>query len=83
MWTSTDRGASWKKAKQLTRDSRYNHTYIRKPLDAHTDFYALWADGDTLEPSDSRLYFTNRTGDHAWQLPTHMSTDAAEPEIVA
>jgi len=81
MWTSTDQGHTWKKLKQLTHDSPYNHSYCRKPVEAHPDFYALWADGHGRRPSDSRLYFTNRTGDHVWRLPPKMDSEEAKPEI--
>jgi len=81
MWTSSNQGKSWKKLKQLTHDSRRNHTYVRRPLNAHPDFYALWADGNGREPSESFLYFTNRKGDHVWRLPTRMDVDSAKSEI--
>src|SRR5690606_35710398 len=55
VWTSTDEGATWAMVDQLTAGSRYNHTYVRRPLNAHDGFYALWADGDTLAASESRL----------------------------
>jgi len=80
MWTSDDRGATWTKRKQLTRDSELNHTYVRRPVDAHPDFYALWADGHGRKPSQSRLYFTNREGEHVWRLPVEMEGAAAKPE---
>jgi hypothetical protein len=82
MWTSADRGKTWNKVKQLTRDSQYNHTYPRRPVNAQPDFYALWADGNAREPSPSRLYFTDREGSHVWQLPSHIDGDAAKPEII-
>lgn len=82
MWTSNDQGASWKKIKQLTVKSKYNHTYCRRPLNAHPDFYALWADGHGRQPSESRLYFTNRSGDHVWRLPVKMQGQFAKPQIV-
>lgn len=82
MWTSNDHGATWKKLKQLTHDSPYNHGYCRKPVNAQPDFYALWADGHGRQKSESRLYFTNRDGDHVWRLPVEMTTDSAKPEIV-
>ncbi len=81
MWVSRDRGKSWKMVKQLTRNSQYNHNYVRRPVDAHPDFYAFWADGHARKKSDSRLYFTNRNGDHVWRLPVHMEGESAEPEI--
>ena len=81
LWTSNDEGATWTRVKQLTHDSPRNHTYARRPLNAHPDFYALWADGDAFQPSVSSLYFTNKTGDHVWRLPSEMRDDTAKPEI--
>ena len=82
MWTSADQGKNWKKVKVLTRDSERNHTYVRRPLNAHPDFYALWADGDARKPSECHLYFTNRDGDKVWRLPPKMTEDHARPEVV-
>jgi hypothetical protein len=82
MWTSKDRGATWKKVKQLTHSKTVNHTYARKPVNARPDFYALWADGDTRKPSESALYFTDRDGTAVWRLPKAMSADFAKPEVV-
>jgi hypothetical protein len=81
LWTSPDQGRTWTKVKQLTRDPHHNHTYARKPVHAHPDFYALWADGHAWQPSPSCLYFTNKTGDHVWRLPPVMTDDFARPEI--
>lgn len=82
MWTSRDRGHSWTRLKQLTHNSRFNHTYPRRPVYAHPDFYALWADGDPKKPSESQLYFTNREGGHVWKLPPLMKEDFERPQIV-
>ena len=62
----------WDKEQQITTGSPRNHAYARRPVAAHPDFYAFWADGnpDTLSPS--YLYFTNKSGDQVWQLPYHM-----------
>jgi hypothetical protein len=79
LWTSLDEGATWTRVKQITRDSRFNHTYARRPINAHRQFYALWADGNPLQPSESRLHFTDHDGSHVWQLPTEMEDDAAKP----
>jgi len=78
MWTSNDEGKTWQ-SKPLTTGSPYNHTYARKPVNAHPDFYAIWADGHARQPSESRLYFCNRAGD-VFRLPTEMSTNFAMPE---
>jgi hypothetical protein len=80
MWLSRDRGRSWTRTRQLTRDSARNHSYARAPVNAHPDFYALWADGDAKKPSESSLYFTNRAGSRVWRLPVAMKEDFARPE---
>ena len=82
MWISRDRGASWHKLRQLTRNSPRNHNYARRPLHAHPDFYAIWADGHGRHPSESALYFVNRDGDRVRRLPMEMKEDEAEPEPV-
>ena len=78
-WISVDRGATWRRERVLTHGSAYNHTYVRRPVDAHPDFYAFWADGDPDGFSPSRLYYTNRACDAVWMLPPVMETDLAEP----
>lgn len=82
MWVSQDQGAHWTKTKQLTASSPRNHTYPRRPLNAHPDFYALWADGNARQPSESFLYFTDQSGRHVWRLPATMKDEFAKPEIV-
>ncbi len=81
LWASRDRGQTWRKLKQLTRGSKRNHSYVRQPLNPHPDFYALWADGDSLRPSPSHLYFCTKEG-RVFVLPEHMSSDWAAPEPV-
>src|SRR5690606_151929 len=51
MWLSRDLGETWQRKKQLTANSERNHTYARRPVNAHPGFYALWADGDARQPS--------------------------------
>ncbi|MBE7173610.1 MAG: BNR-4 repeat-containing protein [Williamsia sp.] len=78
LWESRDEGKSWKKTKQLTRHSPYNHGYARRPLNAHPDFYSLWADGSPDNISPSRLYFCNKQGE-VWVLPYDMKEEFAKP----
>lgn len=82
MWTSRDRGATWRKIRQLTHSAARNHSYAKSPVGAQPDFYALWADGDTRKPSGSSLYFTDRQGTAVWRLPVEMKGDSASPERV-
>jgi hypothetical protein len=81
MWTSHDEGQSWTRVKQLTHDSKLNHTYPRRPVDANSQFYSLWADGNPLERSDSQLYFMDRDGTHVWRLPARMDGEFAKPDV--
>jgi hypothetical protein len=69
--------------RQLTRNSPFNHTFARRPFDAHPDFYALWADGHGREPSLSSLYFTDQKGTHVWRLPEKMDSDFAAPVAIS
>ncbi len=80
-WVSKDDGVTWKKTRALTAGSRFNHTYVRRPLNAHPDFYALWADGDALGESESRLYFANEKGE-VFRLPVEMKAEFERPEKV-
>ena len=81
MWVSRDRGATWAKVRQLTSDSPFNHTYVRRPVNAHDGFYAFWADGHGREPSASSLYFCTKTGE-MFRLPRRMTEEFAAPERV-
>jgi hypothetical protein len=82
IWTSKDHGRSWKKAKQITEGSKYNHTYVRSVVNRHPDFYALWADGHGRKPSPSRIYFCTRDG-KVYRLPEKMVGNFKKPELVS
>ena len=79
VWLSEDAGMNWRKTRDVTANSPRNHSYARRPVQAHPDFYAFWADGNPDEPSDSRLYFSNRDGDIVRMLPAEMTEDFATP----
>jgi len=82
MWTSDDEGRSWKMVRRLTRGSARNHTYARRPVDAHPDFYAFWADGHGRRPSESCLYFCTADG-AVRRMPAEMPDDFAPAEVVS
>lgn len=81
MWETKNQGKTWKKLKVLTQNSIYNHTYARRPINAHPDFYAFWADGDGRKPSESRLYFCDSKG-NVYQLPTVINDEFTKPELI-
>lgn len=68
MWVSGNRGNTWTRARQLTKNSIYNHAYVRRPVNAHPGFYGFWADGHGRQQSESRFYFCNKKGD-VYMLP--------------
>lgn len=81
LWESLDQGNTWNRIRNLTAGSPYNHGYCRRPIRAHPQFYAFWADGHARRLSESRLYFCDREG-NVYRLPPHMETDFARPELV-
>ncbi|MEX0927876.1 MAG: BNR-4 repeat-containing protein [Balneolales bacterium] len=83
VWETTDPDREWWQLKQrVTRDSPYNHGYMRRPHNPVDPFFAIWADSDSEERSISRLYFTNSTGDSLFKLPYTFEGDYAEPLLL-
>ncbi len=78
LWQSNDEGVTWKKIKDITHNSSRNHSYARRPLFAHPDFYGFWADGNADKFSESKLYFYNKKGE-VWVLPYDMGKDFERP----
>lgn len=81
-WVTRDEGRTWTRERALTAGSAFNHSYVRRPLNAHPDFAAFWADGDPTKPSPSRLYFANADGTRVWRLPYAMTEEFAKPEAL-
>lgn len=79
MWESTDRGRNWEKVQDITKDSPYNHGYVRRPLNAADPFYGFWADGNPERITRSRLYFTDSKG-KVFILPYEMTEEWMKPE---
>ncbi|HNQ90528.1 MAG TPA: BNR-4 repeat-containing protein [Verrucomicrobiota bacterium] len=79
LWVSRDKGQTWSMRRQVTRDSQFNHAYVRRALNARDPFCVFWADGDPNQLSVSRLYFGDSTGVHYWQLPYDMPGESATP----
>lgn len=81
-WITHDEGRTWTRERTLTAGSEFNHSYVRRPLHAHPDFAAFWADGDPGRLTKSHLYFVNADGTRVWRLPYDMTGDFAKPEEV-
>ncbi|MEX0885322.1 MAG: BNR-4 repeat-containing protein [Phycisphaeraceae bacterium] len=82
MWVSDDQGTTWRKTRQLTANSVYNHAYVRRPVNAHREFYGYWSDGDPDAFSPSRLHFVDQQGERVRRLPNEMTAAAQPPEVV-
>ncbi len=82
-WASKDDGKSWTKQLDMTHGSSLNHNYVRRPVNAHEDFYAFWADGNPDQFSRCNLYFADKTGQKVRQLPYDMTTEFAEPKLAS
>lgn len=72
LYTSSDSGQSWNKTRCITSESRYNNSFVRRPVGAHKDFSAFWADGDPCMISESNLYFTGIKSEKVWRMPYEM-----------
>lgn len=81
VWESTDSGSTWQKVKQLTANSPKNHTYVRRPVNVHPEFYGIWADGNCRQPSTSSLYFCNKDG-NVFKLPEKTTEAVFLPSII-
>jgi hypothetical protein len=79
IWESNDAGDTWHMRTQLTSNSRYNHSYARRPVNAHKDFYAFWADGHADCLSRSTFYFSTKRGT-VFQLPYSMDLPFIKPQ---
>jgi hypothetical protein len=78
IWQSTDKGKTWKKLKTITANSKFSHSYVRRPLNYKDPFCFFWADGHSHNFSKSNLYFGNFKGE-IWKLPHTMSGDHERP----
>jgi hypothetical protein len=73
IWVSNDAGETWRQQSTLTENSPRNHTYARRPVNAHPGFYTYWADGHGRQASESRLYFYDSERGAVVSLPPKMS----------
>ncbi len=78
LWRSRDRGRAWVKQRVLVNDPAHNHTYARRPLNAHDGFAMLWAAADAHHPSCSSLHFCDVDG-AVWRMPVAVDQDFVEP----
>lgn len=81
VYESSDKGKSWIKKKQITKNSAFNHSYPRKTVNAQAGFLAIWADGHGRKVSESSMYFCNKKG-NVFRLPRMMVADLESPQQV-
>jgi len=81
-WSTSNDSKTWKKTRDVTEASLLNHSYVRRPVNAHKDFYAFWADGDADKFSESHLYFSDRKGNKVWELPYEMIANLERPSKI-
>mgnify|MGYP003631377163 CR=1 FL=1 len=72
----------WQLKRQVTRNSPFNHGYVRRPHNPKDPFFAMWADSDPKKSSISRIFFSNSRGDRVYMLPYEMDEDFAEPILL-
>lgn len=79
---SRDEGTTWIKIRNITNKSLRNHSYVRRPVNAHKDFYSFRADGDADKFSESHLWFSNKSGRKVFELPYKMESNFQKPERI-
>ncbi|WP_299529646.1 BNR-4 repeat-containing protein [Ulvibacterium sp.] len=82
IWISWDGGEHWKKEKQITSSSQWNHSYVRRPLYAKAPFQFFWANGNPKEFGKSELFFGDFYG-NVYKLPYVMKKDYEKPQQYA
>jgi hypothetical protein len=80
IWSSKDKGETWAKEKQLTENSQFSHSYVRRPVNFKAPFCFFWADGDSHKFSKSELFFGDFDG-NIFKLPYEMKKDNEKPFI--
>ena len=74
MWKSTSLGKSWKKVMDLTKNSPFNHGYVRRPYGACDPFYGYWCDGNPDRLTPVHIYMTDSKG-KVYVLPYDMTLE--------
>src|SRR5690625_2464865 len=82
IWESRDEGETWTRRRQVTVNSKRNHKFARRPVNAEDPFFVFWADGNPDEMSKSKLYFGESSGERYWELPYEMEGEFAEPREI-
>jgi hypothetical protein len=81
IWQSKSEGEKWKKKKQLTKNSKYSHSYVRRPVNYKAPFCFFWSAGHSHNFSKCELYFGDFEG-NIWKLPYNMESDYVKPEKI-
>lgn len=78
IYKSETLGGKWKRKKQITNNSAFNNSYVRRPLNYKAPFSFFWANGNPSKMSISELFFGNFEGT-VYKLPYKMEADFEKP----
>lgn len=79
IWVSDNAGESWKREKTITQNSKFNNSYVRRPVNFNAPFCFFWANGNPHKFSKSELFFGDFE-ENIWKLPYEMNEDYMKPE---
>ncbi len=78
IWISSNAGNTWEKEKTITKNSQFNNSYVRRPINFKAPFCFFWASGHPHKFSKSELWFGDFDG-NIWKLPYNMKKDFEKP----
>ncbi|MCF6359119.1 MAG: BNR repeat-containing protein, partial [Draconibacterium sp.] len=81
IWISNDAGKTWKREKTITENSKFNNSYVRRPVNYKAPFCFFWASGNPHNFSKSELWFGDFDG-NVWRLPYEMKSEFEKPEKI-
>ena len=81
LWISKDAGKTWKKEKAITKNSKFNNSYVRRPVNYKAPFCFFWASGHPHKFSKSELWFGDFKG-NVYKLPYEMKNGYEKPDKI-
>lgn len=69
LWVSKNEGSSWNSEGVINYDDPFNHNYVRRVVNANSEFAFFWSSGHGFKPSESKLYFSDINGKNTISMP--------------